>query len=269
MKIFGIFGDPIEHSLSPLMQNAAFRTLELDAFYLPFRVTRDRLGEAIHGADAMGFCGLNLTIPLKEKALEIVLPDELAEAIGAVNTVSFGEEIKGYNTDGTGALLAMEEAGVKAKGSTMLLIGAGGAAKAIAYTLSRKGAEILIANRNPRRAKELAESIEGKGFGLEDLKRLVPRADVIINATSVGMKEGDLRLFDGRLLHQGQAVFDVVYNRETELLKDAVKAGALAIDGVMMLVYQGVEALKIWTGQKAPVDVMEKAVRGGLKASGK
>jgi shikimate dehydrogenase len=266
MKIFGIFGDPIVHSLSPAMQNAAFRAMGLDACYLPFRVTRGFLGEAILGASAMGFGGLNLTIPLKEKALEIVLPDDLAGAIGAVNTVSFGEEIVGHNTDGSGALMALEEAGVKIKGSRTLLIGAGGAARAIAYTLAKEGAEISIANRSPERAKELARSIQAEGYGLEDLKKLVPQADVIINATSVGMKEGDQRIFDGNLLHIGQVVFDIVYNRETEMLKDAAKASAVAIDGVMMLVYQGAKALEIWTGLKAPIDVMVKTVREGLKA---
>ena len=266
MKIFGIFGDPIGHSLSPAMQNAAFRALGLDACYLPFRITKDRLGDAILGASAMGFGGLNLTIPLKEKALEIVLPDDLATSIGAVNTVSFGEEIVGHNTDGLGAMKALEEAGVKIKGCRILLIGAGGAARAIAYTLAKEGAEISIVNRSPERAKELAGSIQAEGYGLEDLEKLVPSADVIINASSVGMKEGDPRLFDSNLLHIGQVVFDIIYNRETEMLKDAAKVGAVAIDGVMMLVYQGAKALEIWTGQKAPIDVMEKAVREGLKA---
>jgi shikimate dehydrogenase len=277
MKIFGVFGDPIEHSLSPAMQNAAFCALGVDACYHPFRVSRERLKDAILGAFAMGFGGLNLTIPLKEKALEIVSPDELARAIGAVNTISFGgssgSEIMGHNTDGFGALLALENAGVKirgmgrgrGRGTKVLLIGAGGAARAIAYTLAREGAEISIANRSLQRAEELAGSIGAMGYSLCDLERLVKQSDVIINATSIGMKEGDPRLFPGDLLQSSHAVFDIVYNRETELLKDARAAGALALDGVMMLVYQGAKALEIWTGQKAPADVMEKAVREGLK----
>ncbi len=271
MKIFGVLGDPIEHSLSPAMQSAAFRALGMDACYHPFRVSRERLEDAILGAAAMGFGGLNLTIPLKEKALEIVQPDELAQAIGAVNTISFGvssgSEIRGHNTDGFGALLALEEAGVKIRGREIrvLLIGAGGAARAIAYTLGREGAEISIANRNLQRAEELAGSIGGRGYSIYDLEKLVKESEVIINATSVGMKEGGPRLFPGDLLQSSHAVFDIVYNRETELLKDARAAGALALDGVMMLVYQGAKALEIWTGQKAPADVMERAVREGLK----
>jgi shikimate dehydrogenase len=281
MKIYGVFGDPIEHSLSPAMQNAAFRALGMDACYHPFRVSRDLLRDAILGAAAMGFGGMNLTIPLKEKALEIVQPDELARSIGAVNTVSFrdkredameagiraeiGVEIWGHNTDGFGALLAIEMAGVKVRGSQVLIIGAGGAARAIAYTLESVGAEISIANRSLQRAEELAGRVGGVGYSLCDLEKLVKQSEIIINATSVGMKEGDPSLFQGDLLQRDQAVFDIVYNRETQLLKDARAARALAIDGVMMLVYQGAKALEIWTGQKAPADVMERAVRDGLK----
>ncbi len=268
MKIYGIFGSPIEHSLSPAMQNAAFRALGYSACYHAFRVTPERLKEAILGAQAMGFGGLNLTIPLKEKALEIVKPDALARAIGAVNTVSFGNGIAGHNTDGEGALLALKGEGVEVKGRRVLLVGAGGAARAIAYTFVREGALITIANRSPKRAEELAAAARtgSVGHGLETLKMLVPSADVVINATSIGMKEGDPRLFEGMLLHRDQAVFDIVYNRETELLKDAREAGAVAVDGVMMLVYQGAKALEIWTGKKAPVEVMERAVREGLRA---
>lgn len=270
MKIFGIFGDPIKHSLSPAMQNAALLALGEEACYHAFLVSKEDLKDALLGAAAMGFAGLNLTIPLKEKALELdfLQPDPLAQAIGAVNTVSFTgpRGIWGYNTDGWGALLALQDAGVKINGKSVLIIGAGGAARAIAYTLEQEGAEISIANRSIKRAQELAALVGAMGFCLCDLERLAPQADIIINCTSVGMREGDARLLEGRLLQSRQAVFDIVYNRETELLKDARAAGAVAMDGVMMLVYQGAKALQIWTGKKAPVDVMERAVREALSA---
>ncbi len=269
MKIFGIFGDPIEHSLSPAMQNAALRALGENACYHAFRVAQEDLGDALMGAAAMGFAGLNLTIPLKEKALELdfLQPDPLAKAIGAVNTVSFGPKgMAGYNTDGWGALLALQDAGVKIRGKNVLIVGAGGAGRAIAYTLAQEGAEITIANRSLKRAEELAACVGAMGFCLCDLGRLVPLADIIINCTSVGMREGDARLLEGRLLQSHQAVFDIVYNRKTELLQDARAAGAVAVDGVMMLVYQGAKALEIWTGKEAPVDVMERAVREALAA---
>jgi shikimate dehydrogenase len=210
---------------------------------------------------------------LKEKALELefLRADELALAIGAVNTISFDQvsRIRGHNTDGWGALLALQDAGVSINESRVLLIGAGGAARAIAYTLEKEGAEISIANRSLRRAHELATSVGGMGFCLCDLEKLVGQADIIINATSVGMRAGDARLFDGRLLKRRQAVFDIVYNRDTRLLQDARAAGSVAIDGVMMLVYQGAKALEIWTGAKAPVDLMERTVREALARGGK
>jgi shikimate dehydrogenase len=269
MKIFGIFGDPIEHSLSPAMQNAALRALGEKACYHAFRVAGGDLSDALLGAKAMGFVGLNLTIPLKERALELDLlePDPLARAIGAVNTVSFRPQgMAGHNTDGWGALLALQGAGVAVRGKSVLIIGAGGAARAIAYTLAQEGADISIANRSLKRAEELAARVGAVGFCLGDLARLAAQADIIINCTSVGMREGDPRLLDGRLLQSRQAVFDVIYNRQTQLLEDARAAGAVAIDGVMMLVYQGAKALQIWTGKKAPVDVMERAVREALSA---
>jgi shikimate dehydrogenase len=269
MKIFGIFGDPIEHSLSPVMQNAALLALGEVACYHAFRVRVADLRAAILGAAAMGFSGLNLTIPLKEKALllDILEPDPLAQAIGAVNTVSFtGDCLAGYNTDGWGARLALQEAGIGIRGKRVLIIGAGGAARAIAYTLVEDGAEISIANRSIMRAQELAVQVGAMGYGLFDLGRLVPLADVIINCTSVGMREGDPPLLGAGLLQSHQAVFDIVYNRETDLLRDARAAGAVAVDGVMMLVHQGAKALQIWTGRTAPVPVMERAVREALLA---
>lgn len=269
MKIFGIFGDPIEHSLSPAMQNAALLALGETACYHAFRVNREDLRCALLGAKAMGFSGLNLTIPLKEKALQldILEPDRLAGAIGAVNTISFTKSgMVGYNTDGWGALLALYDAGVEIRGKMALIIGAGGAARAIAYTLQQEGAEISIANRSIKRAQELAAQVDACGFSLSDLERLVVNADIIINCTSVGMQEDDPRLLRTGLLKRNQAVFDIVYNRETELLQDARAAGAVAVDGVMMLVHQGAKALEIWTGRKAPVQVMERAVREALRA---
>ncbi len=274
MLVYAVFGDPVEHSLSPAMQNAAFSAMGLSARYLAFRVRRERLRDAILGAEAMGFGGLNLTIPLKEEALKVVVPDDNAAAMGAVNTVAFeegegedegGGRILGYNTDGLGAQLALEGAGVRVEGRRVLIIGAGGAAKAISRQLALSGAKLSIANRDPRRALDLAAAVGGRGYGLGDLNKLVPEAEVVVNATSVGMRAGDPRLVDGRLFREGQTVFDIVYNRETELLLDAANAGAQVLDGVMMLVWQGALSIEIWTGRKAPVDVMEQAVREELR----
>ncbi len=264
MIVYAVFGDPIEHSLSPVMHNAAFKAMGLDAIYHAFRVTTSRLGDALRGAESMGFGGLNLTIPLKEAAMSLVEPDETARAIGAVNTISFLGGMKGHNTDGAGASMALRHYGVSVNGSRVLLIGAGGAARAIAYQLSQEGAEIVITNRTSEKGSALAEDF-GLSFGdFSEIEKLVKSSDIVINATSVGMHEKDPRLFDGRIISKEQVVFDIIYNRETELLRDAKKAGAKAIDGVMMLVYQGAAAFRIWTGLEEPIDVMEGAVRSAL-----
>ncbi len=267
MKLFGVLGDPVSHSLSPAMHNAAFTALGMDCQYHAFRVIPENLKNAIHGAYALGFGGLNLTIPLKEKALEIVRPAELAKEIGAVNTVDFKDGIVGYNTDGLGAKKALEGNGLRIKGKKVLLLGAGGAARAIAFQLARDGAEIMIANRTPERAQALAKDV-GKAVAadLGDLESLVRDCDILINSTPAGMFPNVSETpVTADMMHGNLVVFDIVYNpMNTLLLQEARKAGAKAIDGVMMLVYQGAEAFKIWTGCKPPVDIMEKAVREKL-----
>lgn len=265
MLVYAVLGDPVAHSLSPVMQNRAFRAMNLKACYHAFRVPADLLEEAIRGAACMGFGGLNLTIPLKEKALAIVEPDEDAISIGAVNTVSFHDGIRGSNTDGKGAAIALSDAGFRVRDSKTLLIGAGGAARAIAYQLSKDGAEIAIANRSPARADALAEAFGASSHGFDEIRNLVEWADLIINATSIGMKAGDPKIFDGSLLRDDHWVFDIVYNRETELVDDALRAGARVVPGIMMLVQQGALSVKIWTGLDAPVSVMESAVREELQ----
>lgn len=268
MKLFGVLGDPVSHSLSPAMHNAAFNALGMDCEYHAFRVSADALHDAIHGAYALGFGGLNLTIPLKEKALRVVKPAELAKQIGAVNTVDFKKGIVGYNTDGTGAKMALVGSGIEVRGKNVLLLGAGGAARAIAFQLAADGASVTIANRTEERAVALAKEVgrvgKARGVGLDDLKNMVQRCDILINSTAVGMKTAET-MVTADMMHSSLAVFDIVYNPvNTRLLKEARKAGAKTIDGVMMLVYQGAEAFRIWTGTSPPIEIMEKAVRERL-----
>ena len=272
--IFAVFGDPVEHSLSPVMHNAAYKALGMDCEYHKFRVTLDDLEGAIKGARAMGFGGLNLTIPLKEKALEIVEPDPMAQAIGAVNTIEFSDDtiagIIGHNTDGIGAVKALAASGVDIPGSRVLILGAGGAARAVAYQLAKDGARVTIANRTLGKAQELAGNVrsvgDANGTGLEELPGLTADADIIINTTSVGMHpDTDRTLVTADMMHTGQVIFDIVYSPlETRLLREAKKAGAITIDGIRMLVLQGAESFRIWTGIEPPVDVMEQAVRDVL-----
>ncbi len=270
MKLFGVFGDPVSHSLSPVMHNAAFKALGMECEYHAFRVSKETLHDAIHGAYVLGFGGLNLTIPLKEKALEIVKPTELAERIGAVNTVDFKKGIVGYNTDGTGAKMALKSNGIGIIGKNVLLLGAGGAARAIAFQLASDGAAVVIANRTEKRAVTIAKDVrrigKARGTGLDELKTLIENCDILINSTAVGMSpKPSETIVTSEMMHSELVVFDIVYNPvETMLLREARKAGAKTIDGVMMLVYQGAEAFKIWTGKTPPVDVMERAVRERL-----
>ncbi len=266
-----MFGDPVEHSLSPVMHNAAYKALGMDCEYHKFRVTVDDLEGAIKGAKAMGFGGLNLTIPLKEKALGIVEPDIMARAIGALNTIEFSSDaiagIAGHNTDGIGAVKALAASGVDIPNSRVLILGAGGAARAVAYQLAKDGARVTIANRTPGRAQELAGNVrsvgDASGTGLEELPGLTENADIIINTTSVGMHpDTDRTLVTADMMHTGQVIFDIVYSPlETRLLREAKKAGAITIDGIRMLILQGAESFRIWTGIEPPVGVMEQAVR--------
>lgn len=278
-QVFGVFGDPIAHSLSPAMHNSAFSALGMDCIYHAFKVRPDKLEKAILGAEAMGFGGLNLTVPLKEVAvkLDCIKLDPLAERIGAVNTIVFGEtgEIKGYNTDGLGAKQALREAAVEIRGSKLVVAGAGGAARAIAFQLAADGAEIIVINRTEGRAIELAQDISAaalpgkvEGRGLSGLKTLLQDADVLINTTTLGMHpNADTAIATAEELHSGLTVFDIVYNPlETRLLKEAKASGAKPVSGVSMLVYQGAEAFRLWTGIKPPVELMKKTVLEALQA---
>lgn len=278
-QIFGVFGDPIAHSLSPIMHNSAFSAIGMDCIYHAFKVRPDKLEKAILGAEAMGFGGLNLTVPLKEVAvkLDCIKLDPLAERIGAVNTIVFGEtgEIKGYNTDGLGAKQALREAAVEIRGSKIVVAGAGGAARAIAFQLAADSAEIIVINRTEGRAIELAQDISAaalpgkvEGRGLSGLKTLLQDADVLINTTTLGMHpNADTAIATAEELHSGLTVFDIVYNPlETRLLKEAKTSGAKPVSGVSMLVYQGAEAFRLWTGIEPPVELMKKTVLEALQA---
>ncbi|MEA1944306.1 MAG: shikimate dehydrogenase [Euryarchaeota archaeon] len=273
MKLYAVLGDPIGHSMSPVMHNAAFRALGMPDRYHAFRVRQRDLRDAIYGAKALGFGGLNLTIPLKEEALKYVDPDPIATKIGAVNTIDFADGIRGYNTDGIGAMRALEDAGVGVAGKKILIIGAGGASRAIAFQFAYSGGEITIANRTEERADKLACDLR---TGLEELDRSSPvrsigldrvageiaDADILINATSIGMHPDiGASPVSPDLLRPELVVFDIVYNPlRTRLLSEAEQRGAIAIGGVRMLVHQGAEAFRIWTGREPPVDVMLEAV---------
>ncbi|WP_458189168.1 shikimate dehydrogenase [Haladaptatus sp. NG-WS-4] len=265
MDVYGLVGNPVGHSLSPPMHEAAYDEHGLDARYVTFEP--DAIGPAVDGARALGIRGLNVTIPFKEDALEHVEPDSLAARIGAVNTIDFSGESTptGHNTDADGARRAFERHGVSLDGTSAVVVGAGGAARAIAVMLVDEGATVEVANRTISRAEALAADVPtASAHGLDSLSELVPDADVLVNATSVGM-EADVSPVPSESLHADLAVMDAVYRPlETRLLREAASCGATTIDGAWMLLFQGVAAFECWTGRKAPVDRMDAALRRRL-----
>ncbi len=272
-RICGVIGDPIKHTMSPVMHNAAFEKLELDYLYIPFRVKKEELGKAIEGMKAMNIRGLNVTIPHKVAVIQFLDElDPLAEKIGAVNTiVNNNGVLKGYNTDAAGFLQALLEKGVEPRGKEVAVLGAGGASRAISFILADRGVNLVILNRRLELdwAEELAGKLskifkkEVKALELveKNLVAVLEKADILVNATSVGMSPNiDEKPVASSLLKPGLIVFDLVYNPlKTRLLRDAEQAGAKTIGGLDMLVWQGALAFEQWTGLKAPVEVMKKA----------
>jgi len=277
-RIYGIIGDPVEHSLSPLMHNAAFRSLNLNCAYLAFRVRPEALGEAVRGMKALGVEGFNVTIPHKVEVMRhLDEVDSTAKAIGAVNTVKRSEErLLGYNTDGEGALAALEEAGVDLKGKRVILLGAGGAARAVGFALASKVKELVILNRTATKGSELAEwltehsklNVKSGRLNRAELEKALSGADLLVNTTSIGMYPQLGSPVDDDLLRPGLVIFDLVYNPlETQLLRAARLRGIKTVDGVGMLVHQGARAFEIWLGQKPPYDVMRRAVVERLRGA--
>jgi len=290
-NIIGIIGDPVEHSLSPVMFNAAFESLNLDYVYVPFNVRKQDLPNAIAGAKALNIKGLNVTIPHKKKVLnEIEKFDIMANLIGAVNTIDFhNDKSKGYNTDCIGAVRAIEEV-CDLKDKNVVIVGAGGAARAIAFQIAISNvSNLTIINRSGKKAKFLASDIKTllstdfrgnskldditnnfshidlnfEHGGIESLPKYLKSADILIDTSPVGMYpnvDGE-PIATADEMHSDLIVNDIVYNPlETCLLKEAKLANAKTISGIKMLLYQGTENFKIWTGLEAPVDVMEKAL---------
>jgi len=266
MQVFGLLGNPVGHSLSPPMHEAAYDALGMEARYLAFEPDPGDLREAVHGADALGIRGLNVTIPFKRDVLKHVDPDDLAGRIGAVNTIDFSSDPpSGHNTDAGGAVRALTSHGVGVSGREAVVVGAGGAGRAVAFALADAGATVAVANRTVERAHALADDVPGAtGHGLDDVESLVAGADLLVNATSVGMEE-DRSPVPAGALHADLAVLDAVYRPvETRLLREADEAGATTVDGAWMLLYQGAESFERWTGRDAPIDAMDAALRERL-----
>jgi len=279
-KLFALIGDPVERSLSPAMHNAAFDALGLDCAYIVLRVPREMLKDTVAGIRVIRLAGFNVTHPHKVNIVGLLdRLDMSAEMVGAVNTVkNVGGKLVGFNTDGDGAVRALKEKVGKLSGKKILLLGAGGAARAIAFSLARAGAKLTVANRTASKAKELIAAIDKKlgakavhiALKKDILTDEIMRSDILINATSTGMyPDVDRTLVTADMMHRGLIVNDIVYEPfQTKLLHEAKRAGAKTINGLGMLVHQGAMAFEIWTERRAPVKVMEAAVKRELSRRG-
>ena len=280
-KVYAVLGHPISHSLSPLMHNAAFKELGMDAVYVAFDVVPERLENVLKAMHCMGFGGVNLTIPLKEKAYALLNNnmDDSARLLGSVNTVEFRQDhMRGYSTDGYGFLMAVkEEFGIGVAGLSFFVIGAGGAGRAVAITIAREGANsIAITDVVHERAEKVAEEIRNisnckvhvVSQSRDEQIATARTADMIIQATPVGMKPDDKPLLSSEAFRRGQMLFDLVYHhRETGIMEEAKKAGVRVANGLSMLLHQGARSFAIWTGREPPLSVMRSVLEDAVYGS--
>lgn len=272
--MYGVIGDPIRHSRSPLMLNRAFQEKQINAAYAAFHVLPEQLERAFQGMKAMQFGGLNVTIPHKVAMMSYVDEiDESARAIGAVNTIVNHNGLwKGYNTDGIGYVRSLkEESGIVLKDKHIVVIGAGGAARGIVYALAQEQPAIIyVVNRTEARAVQLAESLGEyalmRALGLDAMHRIEHEIDLVINTTDIGMHPHiDAVPIDLAFLKPHMTVSDIIYNpRQTKLLKEAKRLGCQIHGGLGMFIYQGAYAFEYWTGEAAPVAAMREIVEQSL-----
>lgn len=264
-KVTGIFGYPVEHSLSPSMHNAAFGHLGLNYCYVPFSVRPEQLSNAIESIRVLNLRGVNITVPHKENAIPFLdHVDEEASFIGAVNTVVNSDGIlTGHNTDGRGFMESLKESRLSLDGIHVLILGAGGASRAISYYLSELVGHLSIYDLNRERASLLVNDLQAlrTNISVTDNVRHLDSFSLIVNATPLGLKDDDPPPIDISLLTDNMTVCDLIYHK-TPLLKGASNRGCKTLDGLGMLLHQGAHAFRLWTGKTAPIDVMRAAISG-------
>jgi shikimate dehydrogenase len=270
-RLLALIGHPVGHSLSPAMHNAAFSEDGLDFVYVCLDVVPDELRAAVRGLRALKFRGFNVTMPHKRAVVSLVDDlDEVARLSGAVNTVVIeASGMRGYDTDGGGMVMACDEAGIGLSSKSVLLLGSGGAAAAIAFAFYRAGAgELHIVSRNTEQAARLRGKLRTAGMKVPSvhppgaLKQEAPDADVIVNATPLGMKEDDPMPIPPEYARGGRAICDAVYlpGKETPLVRLARERDVPVVTGGRMLLYQGVLAQKLWTGREPNIKAMDRAI---------
>lgn len=266
-KITGLFGHPVEHTLSPAMHNAAFEHLGLDYCYAPFLVHPDSLQQAVAGIRALNMAGVNVTVPHKEKVIPFLdMVSDEAVFIGAVNTIVRSDGIlRGFNTDGRGFMRALAENQISVEGKRILIAGAGGASRAISYYLSQNAGQLHIFDPDTGKLAKLTADLERIRSCVAGLHQMPDPGgyEIIINATPLGLRREDPAPFDAARLRSEQVVCDLIYKR-TRLLEDAEAKGCKAYDGLGMLLWQGVLAFELWTSVPAPVEVMKRALLAAI-----
>lgn len=266
----GLIGYPLSHTLSPAMHTAALRAMGLEGSYIALETPDETLAQRVEEV-RREYRGVNVTVPHKEAVmpyLDSLSPE--ARSIGAVNTiVNHTGRLEGHNTDAPGFLKGLEEAGIEYRGAKVLILGAGGAARAIAWALKQAGAQVRIANRTLQRAAQLQREF-GLGEVTDDewvLAGMARSSDLIVNTTTVGLKDPASTPLRAEWFPEKGTVVDIVYDPlETRLLREARAAGLKTLDGLPMLVWQGALAFELWTGVRPPVGVMYQAARGTLGA---
>lgn len=276
-KVLGVFGHPVGHSMSPAMHNAAIEALCLDYIYVPFDVDPEALGRAVDGVRALGILGVNVTIPHKEAVIAFLDEvDDYAQAIGSVNTIAnMNGRLIGYSTDGPAFMQSLVETGYSPYGGRAVLLGGGGAGRAVAFALVKAGTSVTIFDEAPGKAERLAGDIRevtktDAAAGESNAERIEEHlrdADLLVNCTPVGMHPNvDAIPIRPELLRPDLTVYDLVYNpMQTRLLEAAAKVGARTASGIKMFVYQGAISFRIWTGIDPPTDNMEAAVIENLR----
>ncbi len=271
-KIYGVFGYPIHHTLSPAMHNAAFKHLGIDAVYVAFEVQPEGISDALKGISALGIKGINLTIPHKQICVPYIKQLSYEARITlSVNTVVVKEDgLYGYSTDGQGFIKAVKHSlQWQPKQKSVLILGCGGASRAVGFQSAIEGATKIyltdiIYNRSLELARDIKRNIKSCSvFAIkqERLKDCIKQCDCLVQATPLGMEKKDPLPMDIGLLHRGLVVYDLVYNVPvTPLVKEARKRKIKAANGLMMLLYQGALSFELWTGKKAPIEVMKKAL---------
>lgn len=277
-KVVGVIGDPVEHSCSPPMHNAAFREMGMDYIYIPFHVKPVDLPAAVEGFKALNVAGINVTLPHKKFVLPLMdSVSQEAELIGAVNTMVFRDDglVEGHNTDARGFIASLQEEGIDSVSNMkVVVLGAGGGAQAVVVGLALEGVDrITVANRTPEKAVQLAETMSKKtevpveGIALSDgrLPEYIAESDLLVGTVTASMDPSIPLIIDPEWLHEDLIVCDIIYVPPvTNLLKAAAERGLKTVGGMGMLVHQGAISFKLWTGKQPSVDTMRQALAEAL-----